>query len=186
MSDEIDTEELEDGAAVGEPAGKKRLSTRKLIMFVGLPALLIVGGLAGAFFGGLIGGGDAEEPAVVEAAQSAEGEAAEGGAAGGGTQSVFYDLPEMLVNLNTGGRASSFLKIQVSLELANPTAVTQVEQVLPRIVDNFQVYLRELRPEELSGSTGVYRLKEELLVRVNTAAQPARVRDILFKEVLIQ
>ena len=56
----------------------------------------------------------------------------------------------------------------------------------PRIVDNFQVYLRELRIEDLRGSAGVYRLREELLARVNTAVQPVKVKNVLFNEVLIQ
>jgi flagellar FliL protein len=99
---------------------------------------------------------------------------------------VFYDLPELLVNLNSTSRQSSYLKIQVSLELGSQESVAQVDAVLPRIVDNFQVYLRELRPDELSGTKGVYRLKEELLVRVNTAVNPTRVYDILFKEILVQ
>ena len=99
---------------------------------------------------------------------------------------VFYDLPEMLVNLNSAGRESSFLKIQVSLELDSAEAIPEVEAMLPRIVDNFQVYLFELRPEELSGTKGVVRLKEELLVRVNGAVDPIKVYDILFKEILVQ
>jgi flagellar FliL protein len=57
---------------------------------------------------------------------------------------------------------------------------------MPRIMDNFQVYLRELRIEDLKGSAGMYRLREELLVRVNAAAAPAKVRDVLFKEMLVQ
>ena len=57
---------------------------------------------------------------------------------------------------------------------------------MPRIVDNFQVYLRELRLEDLRGSAGLYRLREELLSRVNIAAQPAQVNDVLFKEMLVQ
>ena len=61
-----------------------------------------------------------------------------------------------------------------------------LQRILARIVDNFQVYLRELRPEELSGTKGVVRLKEELLVRVNGAVDPIKVYDILFKEILVQ
>ena len=58
--------------------------------------------------------------------------------------------------------------------------------MLPRIVDNFQVYLRELRLDDLRGSAGVYRLREELLARVNTAVRPAKIKDVLFKEMLVQ
>jgi flagellar FliL protein len=78
------------------------------------------------------------------------------------------------------------LKMRVSLELANEEDITTVEMVLPRIVDNFQVYLRELRLEDLQGAAGMYRLREELLNRVNAAVRPARVSDVLFKEMIVQ
>ena len=167
----------------GEGKKKKKFSGKKLVLFVVLPLLLLGGGGAGVMFSGLLDG-DEEAEATGE-----DGEDAADDMAAGEEEShnaIFYDLPEMLVNLNTAGRQASFLKIQVSLELGDPDAVPLVEAVLPRIVDNFQVYLRELRPDELSGTKGIFRLKEELLVRVNNAVQPARVYDILFKEILVQ
>jgi flagellar FliL protein len=90
------------------------------------------------------------------------------------------------VNLNSPGRRQSYLKIRVSLELSNPLDQPRIEQMMPRIVDNFQVYLRELRVEDLQGAAGVYRLREELLGRVNTAVKPVKVNDVLFKEMLVQ
>jgi flagellar FliL protein len=92
----------------------------------------------------------------------------------------------MLVNINTAGRTKNFLKIKVSLELNNEADINRVENVLPRIVDNFQVYLRELRLEDLQGAAGVYRLREELLNRVNAAVRPAQVKDVLFQEMIVQ
>ena len=56
----------------------------------------------------------------------------------------------------------------------------------PRVVDLFQTYLREMRPEELRGSAGTYRLREELIGRANIAVAPVRVLDILFTELLVQ
>ena len=98
----------------------------------------------------------------------------------------FPPLEEIIVNLNTGGRKSSFLKVRVNLELANADDIKRIEAVMPRIMDNFQVYLRELRIEDLKGSAGMYRLREELLSRVNIAVAPAKVNDVLFKEMLVQ
>ncbi len=98
----------------------------------------------------------------------------------------FYDLPEMLVNLNTAGRPRSFLKILISLELASENDITTIESVLPRIVDNFQVYLRELRMEALQGVGGMARLRKELTDRVNSAVSPAQINDVLFKEMIVQ
>ena len=90
------------------------------------------------------------------------------------------------MNLSSNGRKASYLKMSVSLELASQLDVARVQAVMPRIIDNFQVYLRELRVEDLKGSAGLYRLREELLRRVNAAAAPAKITDVLFKEMLVQ
>lgn len=170
-------EDEAEGGAEGEAAAepkRRRFAGRTIVLFVIAPLLLLVGLGAGAHFSGLtakvFGGGDSAEHAAAQPAKPA----------------VFYNLPEMLVNLNTAGRRTSFLKISVSLELENPMDIPRIEAVMPRIVDNFQIYLRELRVEDLRGSAGLYRLREELLARVNNAAQPARVNDVLFKEMLVQ
>jgi len=101
-------------------------------------------------------------------------------------QIVFMDLPEMIVNLNTGSRQSSFLKLRVSLELDDALLVPKLKALEPRIIDNFQIYLRDLRREDLDGSAGMARLKEELLMRINVAVRPARINDVLFNEILVQ
>lgn len=99
---------------------------------------------------------------------------------------VFYDLPDILVNLNSTGRQASYLKLKVALEHNDPLSTPKLNELLPRVVDNFQIYLRELRPDDLVGSAGLYRLKEELLIRVNQAVAPLKINDVLFKEMLIQ
>ncbi|NQU60532.1 MAG: flagellar basal body-associated FliL family protein [Rhodospirillales bacterium] len=161
----------DDGSSKGS-GGKK-----KLIIIVGAVFLLSVGGIAAAYFTGLI------QPLIdwITGEQEAKVEKVDDG-----KNAVFFPLEELIVNLNTGGRKSTFLKIRVSLELASAGDVSRIETVMPRIMDNFQVYLRELRIEDLKGSAGMYRLREELLTRVNAAAAPAKVRDVLFKEMLVQ
>lgn len=100
---------------------------------------------------------------------------------------TFFDLPDVLVNLaNTGTDRSQYLKVKIVLELPDPAMVQQIQPVLPRVMDTFQVFLRELRPTDLEGSAGTYRLKEELTRRVNTAIAPGRITAVLFKEMLVQ
>ena len=159
----------------GGGGGKK-----KLILFIVAPVLLVVGLGAGAYFSGMLDGLLKPSASHAEKKPAAEEKPQEVQAA------VFYDLPEILVNLNTQGRKQSFLKIRISLELESALDVGKIEQVMPRIIDNFQVYLRELRVEDLRGSGGIYRLREELLTRVNAAATPVKVTDVLFKEMLVQ
>jgi len=175
QEDDEDLED-EDGEEGGKPGG-----TKKVLLIVGVVLLLAVGGFAAAYFTGLIDpviawitGGDAQkdDEEVKERVRSVD--------------VVFFPLEDVIVNLNTGGRKSSFLKIKISLELENLGDIKRVETVMPRIMDNFQAYLRELRIEDLKGAAGMYRLREELLSRVNTAVAPLKVHDVLFKEMLVQ
>jgi flagellar FliL protein len=98
---------------------------------------------------------------------------------------VFFDLPDFLVNLNSGGRKSNFLKLTVSLQIEKQEDTLRLQAVMPRIIDNCQIFLRELRVEDLRGSGGIYRLREEMLSRIN-AVSPVKVEDVLFKEMLVQ
>ena len=100
---------------------------------------------------------------------------------------AFLDLPDTLVNLsNTGSDRPQYLKVKIVLELPDQAMVAQVQPMLPRVMDSFQTYLRELRPTDLDGSAGLYRLKEELTRRVNNAIVPNRVNAVLFKEIVVQ
>lgn len=171
---ELEAGEDEDGGE-GARLKRKRLPGKKLVLYGALPLLLILAGAGGAWYMGLL------NPYL-------PGQQAEGGSSPPPKPrpAVFYDLPDLLVNLSTNGRKSHYLKISISLELENASDVQQVEAVLPRIIDNFQVYLRELRVEDLRGSAGLTRLREQLLARINLAAAPARVSDVLFREMLVQ
>ncbi|MDD3446047.1 MAG: flagellar basal body-associated FliL family protein, partial [Zavarzinia sp.] len=99
---------------------------------------------------------------------------------------IFYDLPDMLVNLHTTGSRAAYLKIKLALQFGDPALAHVLEKVQPRLIDTFQIYLRELRLEDLEGSAGLMRLKEELLARANQLMAPAKIDDVLFKEMLVQ
>ncbi len=175
MSDvDVNAGDGEDGEA---EAGQRRLAGKKLVLLYILPTLLLLtaGGAAGAYFFLLAPPADGGAAATV---------AGEGPATARGL--IFYNLPQILVNLNSGGRQNSYLKIAIALELEDDDDLRKVEAVLPRIIDTFQIYLRELRIEDLSGSAGPMLLKEELLARIHASTGAPKVNDILFKEFLVQ
>ena len=155
----------------------------KLLIIIAL-VLLLGGGAAGAYFAGLFGGKAEDEAAHPEASEHAE-EAKDGEEALANLP-VYYELPEFLVNLSTTGTKVSFLKVAVTLELRDQVALPVVEANKPRIVDTFSTYLRELRTSDLAGSAGIYRLREELMARVNKTIEPGIVKDILFSEIIVQ
>lgn len=108
--------------------------------------------------------------------------------AGAAKKMVFFDLPEITTNLAMvpGQERPVYLRMKVALELEDQKMVAEIQPLMPRVMDNFQIFLRELRPSDLEGSAGLYRLKEELVRRINAAIYPARVEAILFKDVLVQ
>ena len=128
---------------------------------------------AGAYFLGFFGGESSEHAEAEDTKDEAE-------------KTVFYEVPEILVNLNSTGRKETYLKIRISLELENAEAQAAIEPLMPRVIDSFQVFLREMRVEDISGSAGMIRLKEEMLQRINLSVAPLKVKDVLFKEMLIQ
>lgn len=188
----------------GEEGGKKK--SKKLLIII-VAAVLVIGGGAGVFLSGMLGGGDKTETSEDEHSDDHSGDShgdehtdktddhanehANDGH-GGEKQSglvgapVYYELPDFIVNLNTGGRRTSFLKMKVVLELANQDLVLQMDAYKPRILDAFNTYLRELRTSDLAGSAGIYRLRQELMLRIEKSVGVDVVTDILFKEIVVQ
>ena len=181
----------------GEPA--KGGSKKKLILVL-VPLLLLIGGGAGLYFSGMLDkvlGKEAPTEEAVEGENKAEGskegeakeekegneKKAEGGEGAAGP--AFLKVPDLIVNL-TSDSQPRYLRLSIQLELENEADLKAVEAVLPRVIDQFQTYLRELRVQDLRGSKGMYRLQMELLSRVNAAAAPTQVKDVLFQEILIQ
>ncbi len=162
---DADNAEAEEAKA---PA-KRKFSLKLILMAVGgLVALVGIGGGVYYFFFD----GKSEPVAAANQVKPA----------------VFMDMPEVLVNLsNTGAtERTQYLKVKVVLELPDQQMQAQIQPVMPRLMDTFQTYLRELRPTDLDGSAGLYRLKEELTRRVNAAIAPSRINAVLFKEIVIQ
>ncbi len=171
------------GAAMGGAAGSPAKGGKRKLLLIAVPVLLLGGG-AGAWFSGvlprLLGRGEAAHAEHGAPAREKAGDKAEAAKA-----PTFMDLPDMVANLNAG-RRPAFIKLKAKFELAKPEDAVALQAAMPRIVDLFQSYLREMRPEELRGTAGTYRLREELIARTNIAAHPARVLNVLFTEMLVQ
>src|SRR4051795_12099173 len=99
----------------------------------------------------------------------------------------FVEVPDMMVNLvGAPGERVQYLRVKVVLEIKDEKQVEAIKPNLPRVTDLFQTYLRELRPSDINGSAGLFRLKEELTKRVNNAVAPQQVSAVLFKEIVVQ
>ena len=163
-----------EGEGAAQPKkGLKRFLTKKILM-IAVPALVLVlaGGGGGAYFFLFKKSGSAETARAEEPLTP--------------PKVAFSDMQDILVNIQSNDGTPAYLKLGLSLELEDDAQKTAIQPLMPRITDQFQAYLRELRLDDLKGSAGVLRLKEELLRRVNVAAAPYHVRDVLLKEMIVQ
>src|SRR6478735_3292215 len=160
-----ENDQAEKAADRNAPPAKKRF---KLIVAVGAVLLLVTGGSIWFF---LFRHHDGEQLAEAPPPKPPS----------------FVDVPDMLVNLvGAPGERVQYLKVKLVLEVKEEKQVEAIKPSMPRVTDLFQTYLRELRPSDLNGSAGLFRLKEELTKRVNYALAPNQVSAVLFKEILVQ
>jgi flagellar FliL protein len=161
-------DEPEEGGEEKVSAKSKGFLSLKMIIIAGLALVVLGGGGYGGYM--MLQHGKEGGPASVMAKPAA-----------------FFDVPEVLVNLSTpAGERTQYLKVKIVLELPDSSMQPQIQTTLPRVMDTFQTFLRELRPTDLDGSAGLYRLKEELTRRVNLAVAPNRINAVLFKEIVVQ
>ncbi|MGN6461952.1 MAG: flagellar basal body-associated protein FliL [Pseudolabrys sp.] len=157
------------GKAKGDKAGlMSKLLSKKMLMMIGGVVLLVGGG--GFAYTKFFKHHEEpkEKPVAVKPA-------------------TFVDMPDVLVNLSTSNTdRPQYLKVKVVLELPEAELIPKIQPLMPRVMDQFQTYLRELRPTDLEGSAGLYRLKEELTRRVNAAISPYKINAVLFKELVVQ
>jgi len=161
--------DIDEAGEAGGKKGKKKLPLKMMI-------------IAGAGVVALGGGGTF---AFMHFSHGTKGETHE--AAPVKPPPIFVDMPDVLVNLaNSNSDRPQYLKIKIVLEVADAELSKQIQPLMPRVMDTFQTYLRELRASDLDGSVGLFRLREELTRRVNAALAPGHINAVLFKEIVIQ
>lgn len=184
--------------ADGEAPAKKKMSGKKLVLFIILPAVLVLGGGGAAAYLLLFNkGGEQHADANAGHGKAKGGHGGEDGAGEAvpgpngttimhGDNVVFVTLPEMLVNITGPEGRPAYLKLKLTLEAPDDATVTALGEHIPRVTDQFNGFLRELRTDDLSGSAGAYRLRLELLRRVNLVIAPMQINAVLIEEMLVQ
>jgi flagellar protein FliL len=170
MAEDKKLENTESEVAEGEESEEQQPKKKSNLLIIAIISIFVVLIAAGAYFL-LVKTGTNDDTEVKEVVQM---------------PSVFFQMPEMIVSLSGNTSNIRYLKLVLSLEIASEEDKAVVEAQLPKITDEFQTYLRQLRLEDLRGSIGTYRLKEALLLRTNQIVQPVEVKDVLLKEMLVQ
>jgi flagellar protein FliL len=184
-----------------DSGGKKKLSGKQLVLFIILPALVVLGGGGAAAYFLVLKKPAAEHAGAGEATKAKKKEKKEttkadkGGEKKGGEGGVktsegpngegFMTLSDIVVNISTPDNRPAYLKLKLTLQAKDMETIEAIEPLMPRILDQYTGFLRELRMEDVAGSAGYARIQLELLKRVNLAVAPAQVDAVLIEEMLV-
>ena len=174
------------GGAMDRVVARRQID-RRILIGAGAAGVLLLGGGGGAAM--MLSGGSAKAETAAEGGHGEVSNAAEGESGGHGEEGAgeaFVDVPAMVVNLRSPDGASRYLKIHFMIVPGPKATADGVREKLPLILDAYQPFLRELRPEDLAGSAAVFRIKEEMLVRATDVAGPGVVKDILIQDLVQQ
>lgn len=177
---------IEEGAEAAKAAKPK--SKKKLIIIGAAAGVLLLGGGGGAAF--MLSGGSAKAETAEGGHAKPEEKKAEGGHGEGGEgaagKDAYVDVPAMMVNLRSPDGQARFLKLHFMIVPGDGIAPDAMKEKLPLLLDSFQPFLRELRPEDLAGSAAVFRIKEEMMVRATATLGDGQVKDILIQDLVQQ
>lgn len=153
------------------------MAVKRLIIFVTLPLMLIVGAGMGAILFGLIPGFDplgtqkhakVEEPkepvdpykneAPPPFAESPPG-------------SIIFQLDEFVINLQTERRYPVFMLLSLALEARNEAAQGRISTLEPRIRDAVIIYASSLSQDQLSGYDGITKLRTGIWLKLRNIVE---------------
>jgi flagellar FliL protein len=180
-------------AGEGAEAPVKKKPPLMILIAAGVGALVILGG-GGVAAMLMLGGHKTDEahakkdkPKKTEQAKGKDGKDAKDNPVTQGPDGVlYYNMPELLANIQSADGRPTFLKLKLAFEVPDQESADAIGPNAPRLNDMFQTFLRELRPEDLNGGQGDYQLHMEILRRVNLVIAPAKVNNVLIQEMLIQ
>jgi len=161
---------MTDAVAEAPPETPK---SSKLPLILGLVAALLGGGggFYAAYSGMLFGDDSAGTPAQDEMTPDALPDVA------------FVAVDPMVVSLSPAAQGRH-LRFRAQLEVPSQYA-SDVESVLPRVVDVLNGYLRALETPDIESPSALTRLRAQMLRRVQIVAGPGRINDLLIMEFVL-
>jgi flagellar FliL protein len=141
------------------------------IMIIGVSALVILGaGTFGAIY--FIGQfGSAKKAATAQAPRPIIGS--------------MWSIDPFIVNLadNQGER---YLKVVMQLEVTDPLITAQLDQLKPKLRDNIMDLLMAKTYAELMETGGKQRLRDEIVLRLNSFLPKGGIAKVYFTDFVIQ
>ena len=96
---------------------------------------------------------------------------------------AFVPMDPLVINMGPSA-SNRHLRFRAQLEVA-PEHAAEVTNVLPRVLDVLNSYLRAVSVRDLEDPTALIRLRAQMLRRVKIVTGEGRVRDLLIMEFVL-
>ncbi len=147
-------------------ANERRLSVKRLILFVFLPLVLLIGAAVGVMTSGLLKGDKPDEPPPPPKVDLTK-------LPGG-----YVDVPDLIINMRGADGTPRLLIMQVTmhLELADNRPLVQAE--LPKVQSALILFLRKQNPDDLYTAASVEVLRQQMEKLASDAIKPQKLTGL--------
>ena len=167
---------MTDAAEIAVRAAKPK---GKLGLVLGIVAALALGG--GGFYA--VYSGILDPMTLVGGSGGDGGEHGKEGAASVLGDVAFVAMEPIMISLPPGSDAKH-LRFAGQIEVA-PEHATAVAQLMPRVLDVLNTYLRAVEVKDLEDPAALARLRAQMLRRIQVVTGEGRVRDLLVTEFVL-
>ncbi len=174
-------EKKEKETVAEEPKGGKSFVKIIIIVLVILILLVVLG------VGGLIAWKKFIAPAIGMAPHEggAVAKKEKEGDTGSTTLGPMLPLEPFIVNLAEPG-GKRFIKVTMEMELGSKEMDTEVKNKLPQFKDHIITVLSSKTMDEVITAEGKFKLKEEIMARINQNLKTGVVKNVFFTEFVVQ
>ena len=147
--------------------GKKKGSALKWIAIGGVGLMVLAAAGGGGWY-------------YLNKVQSAKKETAKAPAIG-----TLWPMEPFIVNL-ADSNGERYLKLVIQLEVSDPLCIAELDQLKPKLRDNVLDLLSVKTFKELIELAGKQKLREEMVMRLNSFLTKGKIDKVYFTEFVIQ
>ncbi|GAB4196171.1 MAG: hypothetical protein OHK0024_35800 [Thalassobaculales bacterium] len=156
---------MSEEAAAPAAAGRKKLSIGRIVLFVMLPMMLLIGGAAGVFLAGIIYPRPPAAPVVPKPEPPR-------------LAPVYFDLPELLLTVRSPDGRARILIMNLTVEVDQPLDSDLLKANTQRLRDTVLSRVAVMTIDQLGDATAIETLRQDLTERVKAAVPKAKIFDL--------
>jgi flagellar basal body-associated protein FliL len=146
-------------------AGDRRISIKRLVLFVFFPLVLLIGAAVGVVTSGLLKSNEPKVPVVPKVDLTK-------------LPGAYVDVPDLIINMRARDGAPRLLIMQATIHLESVDSRPMVQNDLPKVQSALILFLRKQDPDAMAGSAGVEAVRAQMEQLTADAIKPQKLMGL--------